>query len=94
MNREPSAHAEQWGGCRLCVHWRGGRCAAYPERIPLPILSGQVDHLVKRPGQVGDVVFAPVDVETWQRTGQRIPARVTPEPGATTPAAPSAATRA
>ncbi len=33
-------------------------CPAYPERIPLLILDGQVDHLVVRPGQVGDTVFA------------------------------------
>jgi hypothetical protein len=34
-------------------------CAAYPDRIPLAIASGEVDHLVVRPGQVGDTVFAP-----------------------------------
>ena len=76
MNWEPSAHFEQWEGCRLCVHWRGGRCVAYPEGIPLPIIAGQVDHLVKRPGQVNATIFEPIDLETWQRTGERVPARV------------------
>jgi hypothetical protein len=33
-------------------------CAAYPERIPLIIVDGQVDHLVVRPGQVGGTIFA------------------------------------
>jgi hypothetical protein len=34
-------------------------CAAYPTRIPIIIASGDVDHLVVRPGQVGDTVFEP-----------------------------------
>jgi hypothetical protein len=51
---------ERWGGCRRCVHFRPDfTCVAYPERIPLQIASGEVDHLVVRPGQVGDTVFAP-----------------------------------
>jgi hypothetical protein len=33
------------------------RCAAFPDRIPLAIFSGEVDHLVVRPGQIGDTVF-------------------------------------
>jgi hypothetical protein len=49
---------QTWGGCRACKHLRPGeQCAAYPERIPLIILDGQVDHLVVRPGQVGSTVF-------------------------------------
>ena len=47
-----------WGGCRACTHLRpGSTCAAFPVRIPLAIFSGEVDHLVVRPGQVGDTVF-------------------------------------
>jgi hypothetical protein len=49
-------------------------CEAYPERIPIQIASGEVDHLVIRPGQVGEIVFAPIDMETWRRTGRRVPA--------------------
>jgi hypothetical protein len=49
---------QPWGGCWTCGHFRPGfRCAAFPDRIPLPIFSGEVDHLVVRPGQVGDTVF-------------------------------------
>jgi hypothetical protein len=47
-----------WGGCRLCRHFRPDfTCVSYPQRIPLIIASGEVDHLVVRPGQVGDTVF-------------------------------------
>jgi hypothetical protein len=56
---------------------RGGRahCAAYPDGIPFAIASGQVDHLVPRPGQVGDIVFAELDFDHFRRTGERIPLR-------------------
>lgn len=74
MNWDRSERYEEWDGCRWCIHWRGGKCAAYPERIPLAILSGEVDHLVKRPGQVGHTVYEPIDIEHWQRTGARVPA--------------------
>jgi hypothetical protein len=73
VNWERSERFEEFDGCRLCLHWRAGSCAAYPECIPLPILAGQVDHLVERPGQVGDVVFTPIDLEHWRATGERIP---------------------
>jgi len=32
-------------------------CIAFPTRIPLLIASGEIDHLVPRPGQVGETVF-------------------------------------
>ena len=49
---------QSWGGCRACKHLRPGtRCAAFPDRIPLAVFSGEVDHLVVRPGQVGNTVF-------------------------------------
>lgn len=73
MNWEPAPNADQFEGCIGCVHYRAGRCAAYPERIPLAILSGEVDHMVPRPGQVGTIVFEPVDLEIWRRTRQRLP---------------------
>jgi hypothetical protein len=34
-------------------------CVAFPHRIPIQIVSGEIDHLVVRPGQVGDTVFEP-----------------------------------
>jgi hypothetical protein len=75
MNWEPSDRFGEWRGCRGCVHYDRGRCTAYPERIPLLILSGEGDHIYKRPGQVGDTVFEPMDFEVWIETGQRVPAR-------------------
>ena len=56
---ERSVPANQaWGGCRACRHLQSGtRCIAFPDRIPLVIFSGEVDHLVPRPGQVGNTVF-------------------------------------
>jgi hypothetical protein len=44
-------------------------------RIPLVILSGEIDHLVPRPGQVGTVTFEPIDLDVWERTGEREPER-------------------
>ena len=75
MSWEPSTDAEQFGGCRLCLHYLGeGRCTAFPKRIPLPIFAGDVDHLVIRPGQTGVDVFEPIDFEHWRATGERRPA--------------------
>jgi hypothetical protein len=81
MNWDPSERFDEFGSCRACVHFTPVRCPAYPRGIPPLILSGEVDHMVPRPGQQGDTVFEPMDWETWRRTGQRIPARVaTAEP--------------
>lgn len=49
---------QPWGGCRVCQHFRPGwTCTAFPDRIPLVIASGEVDHRVVRPGQVGNDVW-------------------------------------
>ena len=74
MNWEPSDRFAEWQGCLGCANYRYGRCVAYPVRIPLPILSGEVDHMVPRPGQTGDTVFEPMDIDVWRRTGRRVPA--------------------
>lgn len=75
MSWEPSPQADAFGGCRLCLHYQGGgRCTAYPTRIQLPIFAGDIDHMVVRPGQVGDDLFEPIDFKAWQATGQRRPA--------------------
>lgn len=62
---------EEWPGCRFCAHYNRMRCVAYPERIPLIIASGEVDHLVPRPGQTGATVFEPLDIDHWRATGER-----------------------
>lgn len=71
---EPSERYDEWQGCLGCARYRRGRCDAYPDRIPLNILSGEVDHMVVRPHQVGDMVFQPMDVMWWRATGERRPA--------------------
>lgn len=50
----------RWGGCRSCRHFGPDMTrAAFPARIPLAIASGEVDHLVVRPGHVGTIVYEP-----------------------------------
>src|SRR5262249_34373491 len=68
---ERSEGFEEWPGCRGCVHYNRMRCVAYPDRIPLIIASGEVDHLVARPGQIGNTVFAPLDLQHWLQTRER-----------------------
>lgn len=68
---------EDWQGCLGCANYRAGRCDAFPNGIPLPIISGEIDHLQPRPGQVGVMIFEPMDVEHWRSTGERRRAPVT-----------------
>ena len=49
---------------RRAVLAAGMTCAAYPDGIPITIASGEVDHLVVRPGQVGDTIFEVVENPT------------------------------
>ena len=72
---EPSDRFGEWPTCRGCAHWWGNHCVAYPQRIPFMIVSGQTDHMVPRPGQVGETVFEPMDVEHWRLSGERRPRR-------------------
>jgi hypothetical protein len=75
VNWDPGEQAEEFGGCRQCMHYQGGgRCTAFPSRIPLPIFAGDIDHMVERPEQVGNDVFKPIDFKVWQATGERRPA--------------------
>lgn len=75
MSWEPSPNADEFGGCRLCLHYQGkGRCTAFPTRIPLPIFAGDLDHMMVRPGQVGTDIYVEIDFEVWQATGERRPA--------------------
>ena len=46
--------------CLECVHFNNkkyGTCAAFPERIPHIILSGEADHFTKLEGQPNDLVY-------------------------------------
>ena len=49
---------QSWGGCRVCKHFQPDMtCIAFPRRIPIAIASGELDHLVVRPGQVGEITW-------------------------------------
>jgi hypothetical protein len=64
-NWEPSARDGEFLGCNMCVHlhddWE--TCDAYPDGLPIEIASGEIDHMVERPGQVLGVLFEPVHRE-------------------------------
>ena len=69
---KPSAQYASWPGCRKCRHFQGTHCDAYPIRIPPPIISGQVDHMVPRPGDrfpfatlPGDRKWYPLFADPW-----------------------------
>jgi len=58
LDWEPSARNEEWPGCRHCAHFRKTHCDAYPDRIPILFLSGEIDHMIPRPGDHG-IQFEP-----------------------------------
>jgi hypothetical protein len=70
-----SAEFAQWPGCGECRYLDLGNiaCAAYPNEIPLPIMSGEVDHMVERPGQTPGILFEPRAAVSrpHQRPGRR-----------------------
>jgi hypothetical protein len=80
VTRRSSDHTSLKVSCYNCAHFRWSHCIAYPDGIPLAIISGQVDHLVPRPGQVGDAVFEPMNLEIWERERRRVPVQRQPAP--------------
>ncbi len=45
-------------GCPLCIHNHfDGTCAAFPEEIPLPFISGEMAHISVIAGQENSIVF-------------------------------------
>ncbi len=71
LNWERSVLEGEGTVCGACAHLRpDNTCAAFPDRIPLIIASGEVDHWVKRPGQVGDYVFELAMTDERWRFGQ------------------------
>jgi hypothetical protein len=59
--------------CNRCRHLNRAEmtCPAFPGMIPLPFLSGDLEHEVVHPDQTGDTVWEPIpsrgqNVETSQ----------------------------
>lgn len=51
--------------CLNCKHYWGAlACAAFPDRIPDDILTGDNDHDAIFPGQVGAFVFEEIDLNS------------------------------
>lgn len=48
--------------CARCVHWNHGVCAAFPEGVPMPILTNKVDHRKPYGGDHG-IQFSPTPVD-------------------------------
>ena len=47
--------------CLQCKNYeRGGKCSAFPEGIPIKIISGKFVHTKKFPNQENDIVFEPI----------------------------------
>ena len=64
MTEEPS--------CANCMHWHGGlTCDAYPNGIPLPIMSGDVSHMEPLPDDNGiqweRMTDSPIDGEGYKK---------------------------
>ena len=51
--------------CSGCIHYESdGTCKAFPDGIPLKIISGINDHSEPLPVQDNDIVYSPIDKTT------------------------------
>lgn len=75
---KPSGKYNDWLGCAECQHFAEGICVAYPRGIPILIGSGEVDHMVKRPGQTGETLFEPKEAAAEEEKLQGLPVRPPP----------------
>lgn len=54
--------------CHKCINYNDNKtCSAFPNGIPIDILTGKLKHTVKFPEQVGDDVFE--DEITFLKSG-------------------------
>ena len=48
----------KYRGCKYCQHFRfNGTCAAFPDKIPLDIVSGATKHTKPLPNQKNSIVY-------------------------------------
>jgi len=52
-------------GCSGCKHfaWKDSTCIAFPKRIPLPIISGEIYHTKRVRWQDNDIVYEPIETK-------------------------------
>jgi hypothetical protein len=52
-------------GCSACRHRdsKGLTCKAFPKRIPLQIISGEIHHTKRLRWQDNDIVYEPIEVK-------------------------------
>ncbi len=55
-------------GCFNCeYHQNGDKCDAFPKGIPLPIISGEIQHTSPLKAQNNKVVYKEIDAEERKR---------------------------
>ncbi|WP_017660510.1 hypothetical protein [Baaleninema simplex] len=68
----------EYKGCKYCKHFQlDGSCAAFaPDPIPLPIVSGQIQHTKPLHSQKNSIVYEPTDKSIHQRFIEQFPERL------------------
>lgn len=55
-------------GCKYCEHFRfDGTCTAFPQKIPLDIVSGATKHTKPLPNQGNSIVYKPATKPLLER---------------------------
>ena len=60
-------------GCPICKHYNfDATCTAFPDRIPMKFLSGELGHTEPIDGQQNDIVFEWISPEEQQQRVKKI----------------------
>jgi O-acetyl-ADP-ribose deacetylase len=61
-------------GCSGCKHfkWNNSTCKAFPQRIPLPIISGEIHHITRLRWQDNDVIYEPILESTEVKVPEQV----------------------
>lgn len=55
---------DEYLGCSGCKHFKWDlKCEAFPKRIPLPVISGEIHHTKRLPWQDNDIVYEPIEIK-------------------------------